>query len=181
MTKDIHQPLCFQQFSMATPQKHYLKRGKKATPKPYHEILSVPGTAKRIQETPAAPVADVICRREGALDHPHPLPFIRENNARTHGSPSAAPLRSGSGEAQLFSLRKFNLQSIWPRKVNSKGVQEPTIFVIIVTNPGTLAAADPFGSWGELAGGWSTWPLSPPPGLLCGERPYVYTGPGVRR
>lgn len=50
--------------------------------------------------------------------------------------------------------------------------------MIIVTNPGTLAAADPFGSWGELAGGWSTWPLSPPPCLLCGERLYVYTGPG---
>lgn len=40
--------------------------------------------------------------------------------------------------------------------------------MILVTNPGTLAAIDPFGSWGELAGGWSTWPLSPP-GAFCVE------------
>lgn len=35
------------------------------------------------------------------------------------------------------------------------------ITVIIVTNPGTFAVTDPFGSCGELAGAWPTWPLSP--------------------
>lgn len=53
--------------------------------------------------------------------------------------------------------------------------------MILVTNPGTLAAVDPFGSWGELTGGWSTWPLSPPCALLSVWRLHVYPGLGVER
>lgn len=124
-------------------------------------------------------MADVIFGEGGTPDHPRPLPFIRENNARTHGSPFAATVKR-LREAQLFSLRKFNLQSIWPHKVRSKGVREPAFPVITVTNPGRLAAIDPIGKWGELAGGWATWPLSPPLCLLCGDRLCLYKPRGGR-
>lgn len=53
--------------------------------------------------------------------------------------------------------------------------------MILVTNLGTLAVVDPFGSWGELAGGWSTWPLSPSRALLSVRRLHVYPGLGMER
>lgn len=99
--------------------------------------------------------------------------FLSSGEQCTQGNPFAATVKR-LREAQLFSLRKFNLQSIWLHKVSSKGVREPVIPVITVTNPGRLAAIDPIGSWGELAGGWATWPLSPPLCLLCGDRLCLY-------
>lgn len=186
MTKDIHQPLCFQQFSMATLQKHYIKRGGKATPKPYHAILFQARPRKSKQHQ----LPQWLMWSTGGRGHPttltlltlRPLSSFHPGEQCTHTwEPLDGHSKKWLREAQLFALRKFNLQSIWPCKASSRGVQEPRIPGIPVTNTGMLTATDPFGSWGELARGRSTWPLPPPLSLLCGDRQCVYTGLGVGR
>lgn len=178
MTKDIHQPLCFQQFSMATPQKHYLKRGEKPPQNPIMKFFlfqAHPRESKKHQLPQW-----LMSSGGGARDHPLPLPFIRENNARTHGSPLVATERSGSGKLSC-SLSGNLICKAFGLGVNSRGVQESESPVITVTNPGTLAAVDPFGSWGELAGGgvvnMATFPSPVPP---VWRETCIYTGPGVR-
>lgn len=50
--------------------------------------------------------------------------------------------------------------------------------MITVTNPGTLAAVDPFGSWGELAGGGGQHGHFPLPRASCVERDLYLHRPG---
>jgi hypothetical protein len=178
MTNDAHQPLCFQRLSRATLQNIILKGRRGSHPNPSHEIprhasysfcsQHCPGKHEKYQlpqwlmQTEEEQERDwtffLLCplcsissgENTRAKSHAHMCTY-------THACPFAATVQKWLREAQLFFLRKFNLQSIWPHKAHFKGVQEATIPVIIITNPEIFAATDPFGDWGELAGGWPTW------------------------
>lgn len=125
MTKDIHQPLCFQQFSMATPQKHYLKRGEKPPQNPIMKFFlfqAHPRESKKHQLPQW-----LMSSGGGGTGPPSPSSFHQREQCTHTWKPLSCHRKKWLREAQLFSLRKFNLQSIWPRSQFQRcpGVREP--------------------------------------------------------